>query len=125
MFRCTKLFEADDKLAWLRTVLSQQGLEPDRGALVSLSQTPDQAGYLYSGVWIGQDQKLWEFSATVGRDSRLTELESFNDVTNEVTVTAHGRGTGRSFGQLAIEVLRELHVATLANVKPRRQIGEA
>ncbi len=125
MLHCAKLLESEDELPWLHTLLRQQGHEPNQGALVSLEQVPDQGGDFYSGLWIGPDHRFWHFAATVEPNSVGIALESFSETTGEIIVTKHGRGTGNSFGQLAIEVLGERRAASLARAKFPQQAGEA
>lgn len=87
MLRWAALLEEEDKLPWLHVLLQQNGLESRQGALVSLKEVPEQLGSFYSGVWIGPDQRFWEFAATVGTKSVSVELEKFVEITNEITVT--------------------------------------
>jgi hypothetical protein len=107
MHHCAALLELERDLHWLLAVLRQHGHEPEQGVLVRLKQVPDQDGDLYSGTWLGPDLKFWQFTATVDRRSPSVTVESFEDATGQVAFTKYQLGTGRSFGQLAIEVLRE------------------
>jgi len=59
-------------------------------------------------TWLTADGEFWEFEAFVSwEDGSLIELARVENVTASTSISAHERGTGKSFGLLAIEVLRE------------------
>jgi hypothetical protein len=95
---------------WLHGVLQSHGLNAQEGILVRLNPLPEQGGTLYKGLWLSKGQEFWEFSVLVPTGSkRFAEVESFVNVTQAVAVSAHVPGTGKSFGYLAHEILREAH----------------
>ena len=94
--------------SWLCAVLVSNGLDPNAGLLVRLSGLADQEGHLMSGLWLTQTQEFWEFALLLSRSTgELLGVEQFANVTRSVAVSAHARGSGRSFGFLACEVLGE------------------
>jgi hypothetical protein len=102
------LFAEKDGLPWLRELLRERGSDPDRGILAKLEHVPEQEGDFYAGIWLSSAHTFWAFSATISRSSGVViSIESFDNITHQVVVEKNLPGTGRSFGQLAIEVLRE------------------
>jgi hypothetical protein len=103
-FQCRSPF-----LAWLPAVLASHGLSPEAGALVRLSEIPEQEGNLFSGVWLTQSREFWEFEVVVSRSTgAVVAVERFENTTPSVTVSAHQPDTGKSFGCLALEVLNNV-----------------
>jgi len=95
-------------LAWLSALLISHGLNPGSGILVSLSEIPEQEGNLFSGVWLSQSEEFWKFEAVLSRDSgELLSAERFENTTSSVLVSQALKGQGKSFGRIAIEVLRD------------------
>ncbi|MCB4364331.1 hypothetical protein KIH07_11340 [Hydrogenophaga taeniospiralis] len=95
------------RLAWLNAILLSHGLVPNSGILARLSEVPEQEGNLFSGVWLSQAEEFWEFEVVVSRESgELLSTERFENTTNTVSVNQALRGRGKSFGRIAIEVLR-------------------
>jgi hypothetical protein len=92
--------------AWFRTVLQSKGLDEKSGALVKLSETPEQEGSLMSGIWLTQSREFWEFAIMLSRAEReVIEIEEFRNVTKSIPVTDSAPGVGKSFGYLACQVL--------------------
>src|SRR5262245_6048872 len=101
----------DDMLRypWLLSELTQRGLDPSKGILAQLHLTPDQDGDLFEGCWLSEDRRFYRFEVLVAREPRVSaEVEQWRDATAEVLVNARQPGTGKSFGFIALEVLREL-----------------
>jgi hypothetical protein len=95
-------------LPWLYAVLRSRQLEPRSGLLVRLSETPEQEGNLFSGVWLSERLEFWEFAVVISRASEeLVGVERFTNATASYAATPHTRGTGSSFGHLACQVLCE------------------
>ena len=112
-------------MTWLRAELQHRGLDPTEGVLVRLTEIPDQAGTFYTGMWVGKDRRFWRFRATVSSGSSSVAVESFNEASSEVTVTKEDRGTGLSFGHLAIEVLYESLASKPSNATSSQRTSEA
>jgi hypothetical protein len=93
---------------WLMELLHAQSMPVDRGILVALAHAPEQRGEEYSGTWLTRDARFFEFSVLVPRANAELEIEDWQDVTAETIVSEHLPGTGKSFGFLALEVLRQL-----------------
>ena len=65
-----------------------------------------------SGIWLTPQRQFYRFEILVSRDPGASDtVETWEDVTATTNVTAHQRGTGQSFGWLAIEVLNEMSTA--------------
>ena len=96
--------------AWLLRLLKDMGQDSANGIVVALQEAPDQGGIFYGGTWLNASREFWAFEVMVS-DCRqnVLEVERMDNVTSEVVVTAHGKGTGKSFGWLAIEVLADIN----------------
>lgn len=92
---------------WLIELLQAQSIPLERGMLVSLAHVPEQSGEQYLGTWLTLEGRFFQFSVLVSRTDAELEIEEWQDVTARTTVNAHLPGTGKSFGFLALEVLRE------------------
>jgi len=102
------LFKEDPlRVAWLFDLLQAQSVSAE-GILVSLADVPEQSGQQYYGMWLTLERQFFRFSVVISRDTGEFELEEWRDVTAETIVNEHVPGTGKSFGFLALEVLREL-----------------
>ena len=98
----------DDKAGvatWLPGLLATQGLSASDGMLAALSSVPEQGGELFYGTWLTGAARFWKFSVVISRTTREAEDAEFEDVTESTIVSAHERGTGKSFGFLALQVL--------------------
>lgn len=94
--------------AWLRAVLRSNGLDDESGTLVKWSATPEQEGNLMSGIWLTNSREFWEFAIMLSYAEReVIEVEIFRNVTESIAVTDTAPGTGKSFGYLACQVLRQ------------------
>lgn len=106
ILRTAKMFEAPPK--WLDTLLRTHRLEPAEGLLVKLSEYPEQGGGSWlRGIWLSGQLTFWEFEVVVsGLYGELRNLESFKNATTDIKFERGQPGTGKSFGYLALEVLR-------------------
>jgi hypothetical protein len=97
---------------WLLVELQERQLDPTTGILAELSVIPEQGGVLASGVWLTLDRRFFRFEALLSHHPSVSsEIEVWEDVTATTVINEHHRGTGKSFGWLAIEVLDELTTA--------------
>ena len=95
--------------AWLLHLLKELGQDPANGIFVALHEVQDQGGIFYGGTWLNASREFWAFEVMVsGCRQNLLALERMDNITSEVVITAHGKGTGKSFGWLAIEVLCDI-----------------
>ncbi len=94
--------------AWIATCLREHGLDPAAGLLVDLAYRIDQYGDDAHATWLTDDGRFWRIEAFLPRDGGDAELEAFDDVTATTEISAHVRGTGRSFGRLALDVQAQL-----------------
>ena len=96
--------------AWLAQLLKDMGQDPANGIVVALHEVQDQGGIFYGGTWLNASREFWAFEVMVsGCRQNVLAVERMDNITPEVVVTAHGKGTGKSFGLLAIQVLSEIN----------------
>jgi hypothetical protein len=81
-------------------------MNPSKGILAAYSEKPDQGGRLCTGTWLTASREFWDFRVLVHEAGNGPVVEFFDE--RSVSVFAHERGIGRSFGALAIEVLDEV-----------------
>ena len=94
---------------WLPQLLKDMGQDPANGIVVELHEVLDQGGIFCGGTWLNTAREFWSFEVMVSNcRQKLLEVERMDNITAEVVITAHGKGTGKSFGLLAIEVLCEI-----------------
>jgi hypothetical protein len=93
---------------WLIELLQAQSMPVERGVLVSIADVPEQSGQQYSGTWLTREGRFFQFDVLVPQTNAELEIEGWEDVTAQTIVSEHLPGTGKSFGFLALEVLREL-----------------
>jgi hypothetical protein len=94
------------RFSWMRKVLVEHGLNPVAGMLVSVTQTTGQVGDDWNCLWLTNQEKFWSVDAIVSRDTAvLMELESVEQVTDQIETNAHAKGIGKSFGRIALDVL--------------------
>ena len=97
----------DPALAWLPGVLRKQGIDPTDGILAAYSEMAGEDGRHCSGTWLTAKRNFWEFNVLVPvAGSDAPTVERFEE--RSISIFAHERGIGKSFGALAIEVLDEL-----------------
>jgi hypothetical protein len=95
--------------AWLIVALQQASLLVEQGILVQLDQVPEQEGMLFKGCWLTTQKHFFSFDVMVPRrDEEVISVELWEDVTERVLINSHLPGRGKSFGQLAVEVLEEI-----------------
>lgn len=101
--------ERDTSLAWLVELLESYSLSADKGVLVRYVMEHGQGGYDCGGLWLSSDSQFWVFSVVLSyEESKIIELEEFENVTSSIQVSAHLKGIGKSFGFLAVEVLHAM-----------------
>jgi len=95
---------------WLLNELLSRSLDPLTGILAKLERIPEQEGELFEGYWLSEDKRFFRFEVMVSRSQAVTaNVELWQDASESVLVSAHQPGTGKSFGWLALDVLRELN----------------
>lgn len=98
-----------ESLPWLSMVLANNGLSSLEGILVELSVIPSQGEDVASGRWLTESERFFEFEILLSSQGHaLQETSVWREATSEINQSAHNRGTGRSFGCLALEVLHAL-----------------
>ena len=94
------------EFAWLHAILRSNSVDSVHGMLAQLTDTPDQGGRQMAGVWLTNSKRFFQFQAMLSYESgELVEVEHFTDITPTVVVSKSQRGTGESFGFIALRVL--------------------
>jgi hypothetical protein len=94
-------------LPWLLSELQSRGFDPLSGILAALYDTPEQGGTLYNGQWVTSDRQFFRFKGSLTYGTRADfHIEEWEKLTPKVS--AHERGTGKTFAFLALEVLEQL-----------------
>jgi hypothetical protein len=89
-------------------MLDNRGMSVRNGILVRLESIPDQCADVHQGLWLTKDRRFQAFTVAVSRVNNSLEIERFEDITDNVVVSDHVPGTGKTFGYLALEVLKKL-----------------
>jgi len=64
----------------------------------------------YRGNWLTEKLRFFDYEIYLdARDEYVTEIDIWEDITEQVDVNERNRGTGKSGGWLSIEVLNELN----------------
>jgi uncharacterized membrane protein (DUF106 family) len=91
---------------WLINLLSKYSLRPADGFLVSCSSVPEQGGTQWMGTWLTNDQRFIKFDAMADyKSSVILEVDGWGEYSP--VVSEHCKGTGKSFGYLALQLLAE------------------
>lgn len=62
------------------------------------------------GIIVTEDEKFFEFELDLTKDRQhVIDFWAWKDLTMETEVTEHKRGTGKTWGYLALEVLQEMN----------------
>ncbi len=96
--------------AWVRQALVESRINPEEGILISASSVPCGGGYEAGyAQWLTSDGRFYDFEVTLRLGTQaLTSVDSVVEVTGKTSVSRHERGSGKSLGALALEVLAEL-----------------
>ena len=103
-----------ERFEWLRFLLAAHGLDSGKGILLELRSVPDQGCWVHYGMWLTGSERFLRFVADEAfgvrelDSSGCLETSQVEDVTEQTSTEQFVRGTGRSFGFLALEALREL-----------------
>lgn len=102
-------FQAN-KEPWINTALKLHHLNPDAGILVESSSVICGTGIeIATALWFTTAHIFYELEAIITVHTyELVELERFTNVTTQIPINCHEKGTGKSLGCLALEVLIEL-----------------
>lgn len=103
--RAAAMATQEPYVRWLTHILSNQGMSPRDGILVRVRSAPDQFADVYNGLWLTKNRRFKDFTIGVSRVDDSLEIEHFRDITDEMVVSKHALGTGKTFGYLAFEVL--------------------
>ncbi len=91
---------------WLITLLSKYSLLPTDGLLVSCSSVPEQSGNQWLGTWLTNDRRFIAFDVMADYKSGvLLEVDGWDEFSP--VISEHCKGTGQSFGYLALQLLAE------------------
>ena len=91
---------------WLITLLSKYSFLPTDGLLVSCSAVPEQGGNQWMGTWLTNDQRFIDFDIMADYKTEvLLEVDGWDEFSP--VISEHCKGTGKSFGYIALQLLAE------------------
>ncbi len=98
----------------LKNVFIKNGIEIEKSIILEYKQ--DFPGISTDeGIILSEEGKFYEFDMDLNLDrTALIELYSFIDVSDRFMVEEHQKGIGKTYGFIAMEVLRELNDKTKA-----------
>ena len=93
----------------LMKVITEYGIEIEKSLILEYEQ--DYPGLSTDeGMILTEEAKFYEFVADLNSDrTELIELYSFVDVSDRFEIEAHKKGIGKTYGFIAMEVLKELN----------------
>ncbi len=106
-----------ERFEWLRAMLTARGYDVGAGILVKLRSVPDQGCWVHYGMWLTNSGVFLKFVADEAFGSRPLEgsgrLEhvELEDVSEQVSTSEYLPGTGKSFGWLALDTLRQIDIS--------------
>lgn len=106
-----------ERFEWLRALLAGRGLDTSEGILIELRSVPDQGCWVHYGMWLTASGTFLKFVADEAFGERPLDGSGFlkysnvEDVTGQTVTAKHVPGTGKSFGWLALDALRQLGMA--------------
>lgn len=96
----------------IRKFFEGSGIRPEKDILVDYREP---VPYLeeqesYEGVWVTTERRFISFEIRLGISTQeIVSIIRWQDVTELLDVTAHKRGTGKTYWWLCLEVLEELN----------------
>jgi len=103
MKECSELIAS---FPWITEVLEANGESIENGILIRLSGTPEQGGMIWFGSWLTYSEKFYEFEVLIDSKSKqIVEIESWEELNPEIN--ARKKGTGKTHGFIALELLAE------------------
>lgn len=91
---------------WLLTLLSKYSLNPTDGLLVSCASVPEQDGNQWVGTWLTCNRRFISFDIMADyKTDVLLEVDGWDEFSP--VINEHCKGTGKSFGYLALQLLAE------------------
>ncbi len=93
----------------LMKVITEYGIEIEKSLILEYEQ--DYPGLSTDeGMILTEEAKFYEFIADLNSDrTELIELYSFVDVSDRFEIEQHKKGIGKTYGFIAMEVLKELN----------------
>ena len=93
----------------LVTVFNENEIEIEKSIMLEYEQ--DFPGISTDeGMILSENEKFYEFNADLNYDrTELIELYSFVDVSDRFEIEEHKKGIGKTYGLIAMEVLKELN----------------
>ena len=90
-------------------VFNENGIEIEESIIIEYEQ--DFPGISTDeGIILTEKGKFYEFDADLNDDrTKLIELYSFVDVSDRFEIEEHKKGIGKTYGFIAMEVLKELN----------------
>lgn len=99
-----------EQYLWLLELLAHAGLHPDEGILLSHVSIPSGCNEAFTYVsWLTKTARFFQLNGVIDTSkNEIVEIESVKDVSDKIIVSAHVKGIGKSWGQLAMELLDEI-----------------
>ena len=98
------------KYIWLYKFLIEKGFDIQNGLLLSLNTCIEEGPTLEcDAIWATYENRFYNISVVLKYGTQdIIEIEEFGDISDNIEFNAHKKGTGKSFGILALELLNEL-----------------
>ena len=95
---------------WLYKSLVEKGIDVQNGLLLSLNSCIEEGPVEeFDAIWATYENRFYKVSVVLEYGTQnLIEVEEFSDITSDIEFNAHKKGTGKSFGILALELINEL-----------------
>ena len=102
--------ESPNEYLWLTNVLEEKKLNKNDGILVSVNSCIEQGPVEeLSAIWVTNNNRFYEINIILKYGTQeILEVESVEDITDSMNVKHVEKGRGKTFGMLALEILREL-----------------
>ena len=109
---CAKGFRENRNLPdALIECFEKQGIDVNRAILLWHDTMPfGGPTEAYRGEWLTPEKRFYEYEIYLDpKNKYVTEIDVWEDVTEQVEISEHKPGTGKTPGWLSIEVLNELN----------------
>ena len=94
----------------IRRFFEGSGIHPEKDILVDYGEPDPYLEDNYVGVWITGQHRFISFEIKLGVSTlEIVSVVRWQDVTELLDISAHKRGTGKTYWWLCLEVLAELN----------------
>lgn len=97
----------------IRRFFEGSGIHPEKDILVDYDEpVPNlEEQENYEGVWVTIERQFISFEIKLGTTLEIESVVRWQDVTELLDISAHKRGTGKTYWWLCLEVLGELNAS--------------